>query len=762
MMKISFTDAFNDILLEKYNKPMSELAPFELYDVAASAANAVIKTIEKRKKGERRAAYFSAEFLTGSLLLSNLQNIGALEEAKALFRAGGRSLDELSFVPDNAFGNGGLGRLAACFLESAATCGLNLDGYGIRYDYGLFRQKIENFKQVEEPDDWARFSDSFGVRKDAEKVLVSFGDMSVVAVPYDYYIPGYLGEKVNRLRLYGCESTQKVSFGAFERGEFLSAFEKDNKARAITAFLYPNDSSKEGRQLRLRQQYFFTSAALQNILSEVSDAEALPRLVAIQLNDTHPTIAVAELIRLLEERGESFETAFLVAQKVFSYTNHTVMSEALEKWDVSMFSALLPRVMTVIEKLNERLVLELEKRTDRLDDCRIIKDGVIYMANLACYVCSHINGVAKLHSSIIERQTLSQWYSLYPERFSNKTNGITFRRWLALSNNELYEYIRSLVGADPVVETDSLKKLASFRENDEVLSRLFEIRQRNKVRLCKFLKESEGIELESESVFFVQIKRIHEYKRQLLCALGCLYLYRRMKEEKLLSLPKLTFVFSGKAASSYKEAKLVIEFINRLAFLVNEDAALENRLRIAFVSDYNVSKAQLLIPAADYSLQLSLAGTEASGTGNMKFMLCGAPTIGTFDGANIEIVELAGEENNYIFGLREEEVAAASEFYDPKELCEASKTVFRVVEDLELESGENRECFQKIKALLLNHDRYMVLADFESYIETVQKAAEDYKNRREYFQKSLLNTASASFFSSDRAVKEYAADIWKL
>lgn len=764
-MKKTFSNVFDSILSEKYDKEICELSVQELYDVTALTANALCRRFDYRSERGKRAAYFSAEFLIGSLIESNLQNLGVLDEAKRLFAKNKRSFDEFSIIPDYAFGNGGLGRLAACFLESAATVGLNLDGYGIRYKYGLFRQKIEGSKQVEYPDDWEIFPDSFGERKDAEQVKIEFADMTVVAVPYDYFVPGYQNEKVNRLRLYECESEEKADFTAFSRCEISKAFEKENEARAISAFLYPDDSTESGKRLRLRQQYFFTSAALQNILSEIYDEKhwkQLPERIAVQLNDTHPTIAIAEFIRLMMKKGKSFDDAFALAQRIFSYTNHTVMSEALEKWSAQMLSSLLPEVYAVIEEINKRLICELEGKTDRLEQCLIINDSTVHMANLACFVCSNINGVAKIHSDIIAKSTLSQWYELFPERFSNKTNGISERRWLALSNERLYSYLCSLLKTDVVKDIESIENLKEFCENDEVLENLFEIRNKNKKALCAFLRKSEGVTVDENSVFFVQIKRIHEYKRQLLCALACLYFYRKMKSGGLLSLPKLTFIFSGKAASGYKEAKLIIEFICKLAKIVNADSTLEGRLKIVFVSDYNVSKAQKLIPAADYSLQLSLAGTEASGTGNMKFMLCGAPTIGTFDGANIEIVKLAGEENNYIFGLREEEVSRSKEFYDPVQIYESSDRVKIAVDSLTDSTLENDECFSKIKKLLLENDRYMVLADLESFIETAERAAHDWENKREYFKKSLFNTASSAFFSSDRTVREYAEEIWKI
>lgn len=744
---------------------MKELSVRELYDVTASAANALARKFEFRHERSKRAAYFSAEFLIGSLLKSNLQNLGVLDEAKTLFEKNGRSFEEFSFVPDYAFGNGGLGRLAACFLESGATVKINLDGYGIRYNYGLFRQKIEDSMQSEYPDDWETFPDFFGVKKAEEKVEINFSDMTVYAVAYDYFVPGYKNEKVNRLRLYDCESEEKVSFKAFENCDTAKAFEKENNAKAITAFLYPNDSTEEGKKLRLRQQYFFTSAALQNILSEIYDEkhfEDLPNRIAIQLNDTHPTVAIAEFIRLIMKKGKSFDFAFSAAQRIFSYTNHTVMSEALEKWDAKMFAALLPEVYDVIEKLNLKLIADLKKKTERLEDCLIVKDGLVHMANLACYVCLHINGVAKIHSDIIAKNTLSQWHELFPSRFSNKTNGITERRWLALANEELYNYVCSLVKVDVAIDVEAIEKLRAFENDEKVLEKLFEIRQRNKEKLCEYIRKNDGISLEKESVFFVQIKRIHEYKRQLLGALCCLYLYEKLKRGELSSLPKISFVFAGKAASGYKEAKLSIEFIVRLSKIINADNSIEGRLKVAFVSDYNVSKAEKLIPAADYSLQLSLAGTEASGTGNMKFMLNGAPTVGTFDGANIEIVNLAGEENNYIFGLREEEVSRAKEFYDPKEIYESSDVVKETIDFLSEEPFCSEECFSKVQKLLLENDRYMVLADFESFVQTVVAAAENYKDKKAYFKKSLINTASSAFFSSDRTVKEYAKEIWNV
>lgn len=765
-MSNSFTDVFNEILSQKYDEKLSEISVRKLYDVTGSAINAYIRKNDFRGGKAKRAAYFSAEFLIGSLVKSNLQNIGALEEAQKLFEKSGRSLDELLLIPDYAFGNGGLGRLAACFLESAATLGLNLDGYGIRYSFGLFRQEFESNRQKECPDEWEKFGDPLGVRKDEDAVKVVFSDMTVKAVPYDYYVPGYKNDKVNRLRLYKCESETKVSYDDFEKSHYSKAFEKENNAEAISSFLYPNDSTEEGKMLRLRQQYFFSSAALQNILSEVYEErnfEKIPERISIQLNDTHPTVAITEFIRLLMKKGKNFDVAFSLAQKVFSYTNHTVMSEALEKWDEKMFSSLLPDVYEVIKKINAKLIADLSKRTERLDDCLIIKNGLIHMANLASFVCSHINGVAKIHSDIIAKDTLSQWYELFPERFSNKTNGITPRRWLALANPDLYEFLCELLKKDVAKDTAFLETLKEYKDNDEVLEKLFEIRKKNKRRLATFIRKNEGVSIDDESVFFIQIKRIHEYKRQLLAALACVYFYKKIKDGELCDLPEMTFIFSGKAASSYKEAKKIIEFINTLAEIVNSDGELQRKLRIVFVKDYNVSKAEVMIPAADYSLQLSLAGTEASGTGNMKFMQNGAPTLGTFDGANIEIVKLAGEENNYIFGLREEEVNGAKVFYDPKELCETSDVVAFAIEALSDKSlFKENECFKDIRKLLLEKDRYMVLADFESFVLTVQKAARDYKNKKEYFQKSLMNIASSAFFSSDRTVKEYADEIWKI
>lgn len=764
-MKKTFGSIFNEILSEKYDKDIKELSVQELYDVTAAAANALCRPFDYRSERGKRAAYFSAEFLIGSLIESNLQNLGVLDEAKRLFAKNGRSFDEFSIIPDYAFGNGGLGRLAACFLESAATVGLNLDGYGIRYKFGLFRQKIEGSKQVEYPDDWEIFPDPFGERKDNEQVKIEFSDMTVVAVPYDYFVPGYKNEKVNRLRLYDCESEEKVDFTFFSKSDISKAFEKENEAKAISAFLYPDDSTESGKRLRLRQQYFFTSAALQNILSEIYDEKhwkELPERIAVQLNDTHPTIAIPEFVRLMMKKGKSFDDALSLAQRIFSYTNHTVMSEALEKWNAEMFSSLLPQVYSVIEEINKKLIYELEGKTDRIEECLIIKDGLVHMANLACFVCSHINGVAKIHSDIIARSTLSQWHELFPERFSNKTNGITERRWLALADERLYNYLCSLLKTDVVKDVDSIEKLKEFCDNDEVLENLFEIRKKNKKELCAYLRKNEGVTVDEDSVFFVQIKRIHEYKRQLLSALAVLYFYRKMKSGELLSLPKMTFIFSGKAASGYMEAKLIIEFICRLSKIINADPSLEGRLKVIFAADYNVSKAQKLIPAADYSLQLSLAGTEASGTGNMKFMLCGAPTIGTFDGANIEIVKLAGEENNYIFGLREEEVEKMKGLYDSVQIYESSDRVRMAVDALTDGTLEKDECFSKIKKLLLENDRYMVLADFESFAETTERAAHDWKNKKEYFKKSLMNTASSAYFSSDRTIREYAQEIWKI
>lgn len=768
-MNKTIKEKMKSIAKDSFGCEIKELSLSQLYELVGKISNELAFAYDGYcGSAGRRAAYFSAEFLMGRLAESNLLNLGIYDVVEKVLNENSRSLSELDDVPDYAFGNGGLGRLAACFMDSAASQNIKLDGYGIRYKYGLFRQEFKNNAQCEKPDNWNTIGDPFGICRKSESVIVKFSDFKVRAVPYDYYIIGYKNNHVNRLRLYDCESLCDVDFEKFNEGDYNSAYSMQNESKSVSAFLYPNDNNRAGKILRLRQQYFFTSAALQNILHDIYNekhADEIEKRIAIQLNDTHPVIAIPEFIRLLECRGQSFEEAFRQAKQIFSYTNHTVMSEALEKWDESMFRNLLPDVYDVIKRIDEKLRKEIKKTNGK--NPYIIFENQIHMANLACYVCSHINGVAAIHSDIIARETLSQWHSVYPERFSNKTNGITQRRWLALANTELYETINKLVSDDVALNLEKIKKMSDYKDDKKVLSMLDEIRRKKKTELCEYIGKHEKVAVDPDSIFFVHAKRIHEYKRQLLCALAIVKFYRMAKCNELDELPKMTFIFAGKAAPGYKIAKSVIRYINSLAKIINNDESINGKIKVVFISNYNVSLAQKIFPAADYSLQISQAGTEASGTGNMKLMLNGAVTIGTYDGANIEIVREAGKENNYIFGLDEPGVKKLEKSYDPKRLYEKNSEIKRTVDSLiDTSFFESPNEFEDIYSSLLRNgresDKYMVLADYLSFTETILNAASDYKDREGYLKKSLLNIASSSFFSSDRTIREYSDEIWHL
>lgn len=742
-----FEEKLSEISSEKFGKSLKALDKDEVYSVIGEFVKEKCESHIKDSDG-KRVAYFSIEYLIGRLLWSNLYNMNNTDCVEKVLRDNGHSLSELEDLDDYAFGNGGLGRLAACFLDSAASCELPLDGYGIRYKYGLFRQSFsDSGEQIESPDDWQKYTDAFAVKKEDESVNVEFSDYTVKAVPYDYHIIGYKFKRINTLRLFESKP--------------VNCNECDTEK--IYEYLYPDDSTYEGKKLRLRQQYFLVSASLQSIVNKYG-IEELENKIKIQLNDTHPVLAIPEFINICIKHQISFDESLAKAKKIFAYTNHTVMPEALEVWDINLMRELIPQIYGIIEKINDMLKCEISNNPNAsYKKCAIVTDSVVRMANLACYVCSDINGVANIHTEILKKDTLSQWYALYPEKFNNKTNGISQRRWLGLCNKPLTDFLSKLCSCDIIEETENIVELKKFKDDSEVLKALVDIKLKNKEVLCEFVNKKYNVDLDKESVFIVQIKRIHEYKRQLMTAFAIVHLYFRMKKGELSDMPGMTFIFGGKAAPGYKIAKSIIKYINNISRVVNNDPDTKGRLKVVFLPDYNVTLAEKIIPAADISLQISLAGTEASGTGNMKFMMNGAVTLGTYDGANIEICQMAGEENNYIFGLREKEVNSLKESYSPEDIYDRNPEIKDIVDSLVSGKFGERYGFKDIYDSLINDenpDRYMVLADLESFIERLKDCVYDTSDKKSFSQKCLMNIAHSAYFSADRTIKEYAEDIW--
>ncbi len=727
---------------------------------------------------KRHALYLSAEYLVGRLIYNNLFSLGILEPMKARLMEKGVDLADLEDIEDAALGNGGLGRLAACFLDSAATHNIPLDGYGLRYRYGLFKQRFEDGSQVELPDDWTRYGDPWSIRRDELAVQVEMKGLSVRAVPYDMPVIGYGGKNFGTLRLWQCESEHEFDFELFNAQDYDAAVRNKNAAEDITKLLYPNDTLKAGKLMRLRQQYVLCSASLQDMLRSYraefgSDYSHFADRHAIQLNDTHPTMAIPELIRLLGADGVDFETAFGIAQQTFRYTNHTVMREALECWDVALMNALCPELMKVIRRIDQRLRRELKRlKAPDTQDMPIVRDGRVHMANLAVYGSSYINGVAAIHSRILRDDVFREWYALWPERFQNKTNGITQRRWLGLCNPELCALLNQTIGEGYLTD---LYRLENLKERiDETLARQFiAVKQEKKRQLCALIREREGVEIPEHFVFSVQVKRLHEYKRQLLNALSIWDIYQSLKDGSLTDFPATAFIFGAKSAPGYARAKAVIRFVNRIAEIINADPVVHDRLRVVFCQNYNCSYAEHIIPAADISEQISPAGTEASGTGNMKLMLNGAVTLGTRDGANIEIFEQAGEENNFPFGLGVEEINAIRDSYDPVLLYEADAHLRRAVDALadasitREEGDPHREGdILELRTALLEGaswhkpDHYFLLKDFESYQQARLQAIRATRNSVEFAKMCLMNIAGAGKFSSDRTIADYAREIW--
>ena len=768
----------------KYLKEIKELNSYELHDVISIAVMSSIsenwKSSRNSRIKNRTAFYFSAEFLVGRSIYNNLVSLGIYNKIENDLNSYGVSLKSLEDIEDAALGNGGLGRLAACFLDSAATISVPLDGYGIRYKYGLFKQDIVNGFQTETADDWTKWGDPWSVRIEDDSVTVDFKDMSVKAVPYDMPIIGYGTGNIGTLRLWQSESLAPFDFDLFNSQKYDKSVALKNRAEDISRVLYPNDDNNEGKKLRLKQQYFFSSASLQDIIRKFklihgNDFSIFADYVTIQLNDTHPVISIPELIRLLTvNENVDFNSAVEICRNVFNYTNHTIMQEALEKWDLKLIRDTIPQVVEIIKQLDKMLKKELKMSKidkEKTSKMQIIQDKRVHMAYLAIFCSKYVNGVARIHTDILKTDVLKDWYELYPEKFQNKTNGITQRRWLLLCNKELSEFITELLGnTDWITDLDRLKELEKYADDEDVLNRFIEIKETKKKQLVEYIKIHDGIEIDEKSIFNIQIKRLHEYKRQFLNALAILELYFEIKEGTLKDFVPTTFIFGAKSAPGYARAKGIIKLINEIAKLIENDKEVSKYIKVVFVKNYNVSYAEKLVAAAEVSEQISTAGTEASGTGNMKLMLNGAVTLGTYDGANIEIVEEAGEENNYIFGARVEDIEKIKETYSSKELYETDEKIKRVLDALvdgTLKDGKTKifkELYDSILKGASWHkpDHYYLLLDFNDYVETRKRVNADYKNKKEFYKKCWLNMCNAGKFSSDRTIREYAKDIWHI
>ncbi len=770
--------------LRVFAKELKDCTNKEKYIVLSKAImdEVIPKWVDSEKKfhDKKRAYYLSAEFLMGRALTNNLINMKSKSQVESLLKEIGIDYNSIEEAEeDAALGNGGLGRLAACFLDSAATLNYPLTGYGIRYEFGLFKQLFEEGFQVETGDDWLEYPDPWSIRKQSEAVKVSFGDGDVLAIPYDTPIIGYGENTINTLRLWKSEGMEKFDFNEFNEGNYDLAVKKKNDAENISKVLYPNDSTEEGRKLRLKQQYFFVSASLQDLVrkhkAKYNSFDNFFDLHVIQLNDTHPAVAIPELMRLLVEvEGIHWNESWNIVKDVFAYTNHTLLAEALEQWYIGIYKEVLPNIYEIIEKIDAQLIEELKDKGingDELDDYRIISNDHIKMAWLSIYGSKSINGVAELHTDLLKHQELAHWYRLYPEKFNNKTNGITQRRWLLQSNPELSAYITELLGSDNwITNLEELKKLEKFADDENVLNKFLDIKQMKKNQLAEYILRKEGIEINNKSIFDIQIKRLHEYKRQLLNAFHILDLYFRLKEDPDLDIVPRTFIFGAKAAPGYFRAKGIIKFINDIKERINNDPVVSQKISVVFVENYNVSYAEKLFPAADISEQISTAGKEASGTGNMKFMLNGTPTIGTLDGANVEIVQEAGEENNFIFGLKVEDIQEIESEYNPVDEYNRVKGLKRVVDTLidgtfdDGGTGMYQELYDSIMKGASWHrsDAYYLLKDFESYRIAQEKVNDEFKDRISWARKCFLNLCNAGKFSSDRTIEEYAREIWEV
>ena len=753
-----------------YDISLKDASAEELHDALGRSVMMAISDnwshSKKTRETQRKAYYFSAEYLIGRLVYSNLFNLGILDEMKKLFAEHGVDLAILEDIEDAALGNGGLGRLSACFLDSAASTNIPLSGYGLRYKFGLFKQSFDaNGSQKENADDWTKYGDPWSYRRYHHAVKVEFPDHTVMAVPYDVPVIGYGTKNINTLRLWQCEAEEELDFNAFNNQDYLRALDQKNKAEDITRVLYPNDSTYEGKRLRIKQQYVLSSASLQDMIRVYksiygNDMSHFHEHYAVQLNDTHPAMSIPELIRLLMNEGYSFDHAFEIARKTFSYTNHTVLGEALEKWPLDLLRATVPAIADIICCIDHKLRQEGT-------GLWIINNDIVHMANLSIYVGSYINGVAEIHSQILKDDCFKQWYHIYPERFQNKTNGITPRRWLGLCNPELVELLKTRVGEDFLLNLDALATLKG-QIDDELVDKFNAVKRVKKEQLAKIVAEKEGIQLNPDFMFDIQVKRLHEYKRQLMNALSVVDIYFRLKNGELPNFQPTVYLFGAKSAPGYARAKAIIRYINRIAKMINNDPYVNDKMKVVFVQNYNCSYAEHIIPAADISEQISPAGLEASGTGNMKLMLNGAVTLGTLDGANVEIAQEAGHENEYIFGATVDKINEIKGSYNPRAIYESNHHLKRAIDTLidgtVATDSDQRDLYH---ALLDSNnwsraDNYYTLLDYASYIDAKLQANADYADRRAFGRKCLLNIASAGKFSSDRTIRQYAEEIWHI
>lgn len=804
-----FRDHIYSSLKSHYGKKdLKDASPRDIFYSVSSAVmdyitdNWIATREQYEKKPVKQMYYLSAEFLMGRALGNNLMNLCIKEEVKKVLKELGLDYNLIeNEEPDAGLGNGGLGRLAACFLDSLATLDLPGHGYGIRYEYGMFSQKIVDGYQIETPDVWLRHTDPWSIKRSDLSVIVKFGGYvsvkkdengneiftienteDVTATPYDTPIVGYDTNTVNTLRLWEASSPDGFNLQLFNDMQYARAVEQQNSAEDISRVLYPNDNGPSGKILRLKQQYFFSSASLQDLVrafvkkhgNKFSD---FPKYHAIQLNDTHPVVAIPEMMRILmDEHGLGWDEAWDIVTKTFAYTNHTILAEALEKWPIQIFQGLLPRIYQIVEEINRRFMITLREKYpqdwEKQNRMAIIGDGMVKMAWLAIHAGYSVNGVAALHTELLKTQELKDWYELYPEKFNNKTNGVTQRRWLLNANEKLSAFITETIGHGWEKDLTKLKGLEKLAKDEKALKRFMDIKRENKVAFASYLKENLGVEVNPDSIFDVQIKRLHEYKRQFLNILNIMYMYNRLLEDPTYDPYPRTFIFGAKAASGYRRAKSIIKLINTVAERINNDHRINGKIKVVFVPDYKVSIAEKIFPAADVSEQISTAGLEASGTGNMKFMLNGALTLGTLDGANVEIAEEAGSENVFIFGHKTEEILAmdAAHQYNPHSYLDNCPGLAKVVNQLidGTYSASNTQLFRELHDSLVygvdgqRADTYYVLADFESYVKAQQKVEDTYRDSKTWAKMALLNVARSGKFSSDRTIMDYATEMWKI